>query len=164
MVHAAAHEATHQVQSRVTGNNYDYVGLYWLAEGMAEVVAAQMTERLGLAEIRQYRSLWISDLRNAKSRPQLSCLDRENGWLESSQKHGVPITYDVASLAALRLVDLKGWPSLLQYFNYLRNYRDLTKANPPEEAFLKAFGMSIADFERDFEAYAANQLQLKAGK
>jgi hypothetical protein len=56
------------------------------------------------------------------------------------------IAYNTAALAVLTLVEWRGYPSLFAYFRNLRN-------SSPEDAFYRAFGSRLNDFEKQFKPF-----------
>lgn len=145
-----AHELTHQLQMHIAAP-VSITQLYWLAEGMADAVAAHVVGSSGISTVEAYRKSWVESLRG-RPHPQLADLAEDSGWFAALDRYGSSPTYRVAGLAALLLVERSGQGSLLNFFRLL-------PTTDPSKAFLQTFSMRIEVFVEDYKAYLLNQLQ-----
>ncbi len=116
-------------------------GPLWLAEGSAVVVAEKAAEWRSLRRYEQSRARWIGIGRGHTTIGNLRPLEVGAGIYRT----GVP-TYELAALAVDFLIKDRGLRSLTAYYELVASMRW-------REAFQNAFGKSIDDFYREFEAY-----------
>jgi hypothetical protein len=147
-----AHEMTHQYQLAETGH---WGRLYWLMEGMADMVAAQAvnanTADAAAGEAGHYPELWLNLLRVAPELPRLSELDTRQQWLTAMAKNA-PVAYRKAGLAVLKLTEYKGSASFKIYMTLLKQ-----GANA-DQAFAAAFGLTADEFVDRFETWLVRNL------
>jgi hypothetical protein len=137
-----AHELTHVAQFDLAGG--EGRAEQWLAEGMAEHVAFQTLERLGVGSVAQHRRTALARVQQqpafAHRRLDLSTLGSPRDFTLRHQREGSVETYHLTFLLADYLIERHGFGAMLQYFARL-------KRQPSEAAFRAAFGYSIASFE-----------------
>lgn len=138
-----AHEVTHQYQRQLAGGRASEN--MWMLEGMAEAVGAQIVARQGYMTMNQYRANWEGGLRNAKNKPMLSELRTSRDWSVAMSLYGSAYTYKTAGLSNLLLAEQHGMGCILQYFARLGNGDTAT------DAFQKAFGVDMLDFEQEID-------------
>jgi hypothetical protein len=143
-----AHELTHVAQFALAGG--DGQAEQWLAEGMAEHVAFQVLERLGLDSLERRRDLARQRARNqaafTQARLDLATLGSPSGFTLRHQREGSVETYQLAFLMVDYLIEREGFPRVVEYF---RLRRDEARSY----AFAGAFGQSIDEFEREVLAH-----------
>jgi hypothetical protein len=143
-----AHELTHVAQFELAGG--DGQAEQWLAEGMAEHVAFQVLERLGLDSLEHRRDVARVRARNqaafAQARLDLETLGSPTGFTLRHQREGSVETYQLAFLMVDYLIEREGFPRVVEYFR-LRHDEDRP------DAFASAFGQSIDEFEREVLAH-----------
>jgi hypothetical protein len=137
-----AHELTHVAQFDLAGG--EGRAEQWLAEGMAEHVAFQTLERLGVGSVAQHRRTALTRVQQqpafAHRRLDLSTLGSPRDFTLRHQREGSVETYHLTFLLADYLIERHRLDAMLQYFTRL-------KRQPSEAAFRAAFGYSIASFE-----------------
>ena len=143
-----AHELTHVVQFNLAGG--DGRADQWLAEGVAERIAFDVLERLGLDSVGERRARALSGARKhpgfAAGRLDLAALGSPREFTLRHQRDGSLETYQLSFLMADYLVKRDGLTTVLEYF---RNCRVMDR----DRAFARAFGQSIPQFEREVLAY-----------
>ena len=137
-----AHELTHVAQFELAGG--EGRAEQWLAEGMAEHVAFQTLEHLGVSSLAQHRRTALMRVQQqpafAHRRLDLSTLGSPRDFTLRHQREGSVETYHLTFLLADYLTERHGFDAMLEYFARL-------KRQPSEAAFRAAFGYSIATFE-----------------
>jgi hypothetical protein len=139
-----AHEVTHVAQFALAGG--DGRADQWLAEGLAERVAFEALERLGLDSLPDRR-------RDARAgahrhpgfvagRLDLAALGSSREFTLRHQRDGSIETYQLAFLMADHLVERFGLDGVLGYF---RRCRTLDRAR----AFETTFGLTLGQFETE---------------
>lgn len=114
----------------------------WLNEGSAEFIAAKAVDWKELAPYQDRRAVWITNVKNAQDRMDpLSSMELGSGFILP----GLP-TYSLGALATEFLTRNSGPRTLAVYYEAAGRARW-------EQAFQAAFGMSPADFYREFEEY-----------
>jgi hypothetical protein len=137
-----SHEVIHQYQREVA--SFQPRGkITWVWEGMANVIGAQVLERRGVRTIRDSRTAWLNYARKNAAGPRLEVMTTSAEWFAAMDRFGIRITYVTADLAVDLLSRQKGYPALIAY---LRNAKTLDGPS----AFQKAFGVTLAEFARDF--------------
>src|SRR5437763_17065630 len=143
-----AHELTHVVQFNLAGG--DGRADQWLAEGLAERVAFEVLERLGLDSLAERRDRAISGARQhpgfANGRLDLAAPGSPRELPLRHQRDGSLETYQLSFLMADYLVKRDGLEVVLDYF---RNCRVMDR----DRAFARTFGQSIPQFETEVLAY-----------
>jgi len=137
------HELVHQFQSQESRDRHN--SIRWLSEGVADALAAHLLDTAGLKKA-DYKSYWQEIVKRAPRYPRLESLHSYNEWFASMDANGPQVTYDTSALAVLALVQWKGYGPLFAYFTALRQLS-------PEAAFLRAFGTTVADFEKQFTPF-----------
>lgn len=140
-----AHELTHVAQFDLAGD--EGRAEQWLAEGMAEHVAYQVLERLGVgATLAEHRAEAAIRARNqaafARARLDLQSLGTPRGFTLRHQKEGSIETYHLAFLMVDYLIERDGFPQLVSYFRRLSSEHRAS-------AFQTAFGQSLEEFEAE---------------
>jgi hypothetical protein len=139
-----AHELTHVAQFAAAGG--DGRADQWLAEGVAERVAFEVLERLGLDTLAERRARALAGARQhpgfVAGRLDLAALGSPREFTLRHQRDGSLETYQLSFLMADYLVERFGLDHVLGYF---RACRRLDR----ERAFVATFGQSVAEFETD---------------
>ncbi len=138
------HEIVHQFQGQASRGRTG--SIMWVAEGVAEALAAQILATAGVTGGTDYQNRCLSILKKATSRPRLENLHTLQDWFAAIEAHGSMVTYGTATVAVLALVQRHGYEPLFIYF------RALNQASP-EDAFYQAFGVKVSSFERDFHPF-----------
>ncbi len=143
-----AHELTHVAQFALAGG--DGRADQWLAEGVAERVAFEVLERLGLDTLTERRA---RALRGARRHPglaagtlDLAALGSPREFTRRHQRDGSLETYQISFLMADYLVEQVGLEGVLGYF---RACRRLDRA----QAFVATFGRPVQQFEVEVLRY-----------
>lgn len=146
-----AHELVHQLQIHVTMPVNPW-RLYWMAEGVADAVAAHIVETNGYAPAGTYRERWITGLRRAARRPDLQALGTQDGWFASLDHSGAGTTYALAALAAHYLAERYGHGAILTYF------RTLGATGDGPTAFQRTFTQPLDLFMEGFRRFLTEQI------
>jgi hypothetical protein len=144
-IRLVAHEVTHTLQYQLGGGTRG-TSEQWLREGFAEWVACRITARLGLASFASLRSDLVGQLGVARLGLPHAPFDKLATfpqWVDAQHRYEAPL-YAQAFLAAELLVELRGVPAMLRYFEFFRDVQDRRRA------FIDAFGLEAAAFERAF--------------
>ena len=143
-----AHELTHVAQFALAGG--DGRAVQWLAEGVAERVAFEVLERLGLDTLTERRA---RALKGARQHPgltagklDLAALGSPREFTLRHQRDGSLETYQLSFLIADYLVEHVGLDGVLDYF---RACRRLDR----EQAFVATFGRPVQQFEVEMLRY-----------
>jgi hypothetical protein len=140
-----AHEVTHTLQYQLGGGTRGS-SEQWLREGFAEWVACRITARLGLASLASLRDDLVGQLGAARMGLPPAPFDKLATfpqWVEAQQRYEAPL-YTQAFIAAELLVEMRGVAAMLRYFEYFKTAQDR------QRAFVDAFGLEPAAFERTF--------------
>ena len=139
-----AHELTHVAQFELAGG--EGRADQWLAEGMAEHVAFQALERMGVGSMERQRAVALRRARGqaavAQSRLDLATLGSPRQFTLRHQREGSTATYHLTFLLADYLIQRHGFEKVVQYFGRLR-----TRSSAG--AFAATFGQTLQDFERE---------------
>jgi hypothetical protein len=123
----------------------------WLAEGMAEWVAFNVLERLGLDTVTNRRALATAGIRNhaalVAARLDLETLGNPRGFTVRHLREGSLPTYQLAFLMADYLITRDGFPRVVAYFRSFERKQD-RHAN-----FRDTFGQSLENFELEVLAH-----------
>lgn len=141
----AGHELTHQYQNQITAPVNAW-SLYWFPEGMADLIAWKIAEIGRVATVEDQRRSWLTGLRQAQVRPDLTLLDTEPKWFDALDVYGSANAYRVAVFAVEHLAETRGMAALTTYLMTLRDTRDRA------QAFQRAFGMIPEQFSAEFKA------------
>jgi len=143
-----AHELTHVAQFALAGG--DGRADQWLAEGVAERVAFEVLERLGLDTLAERRARALTGARQhpgfAAGRLDLAALGSPREFTLRHQRDGSLETYQLSFLMADYLVERHGLDGVLGYF---RRCQRLDR----DRAFTAAFGRTITEFEGEVLRY-----------
>jgi hypothetical protein len=143
-----AHELAHVAQFELAGG--EGRADQWLAEGMAEHVAFQVLERMGVGSLERHRRLALRRARGqaavAQSRLDLATLGSPRQFTLRHQREGSTATYHLTFLLADYLVQRDGFDKVVQYFGRLRRRSSAA-------AFAATFGQTLQDFEREVLPY-----------
>jgi hypothetical protein len=166
-----AHELAHVVEKSIIGSRDLVPGLWlqdrltdwlekkvsdartttpglWMEEGFAEWIACKVLDRLGIETfdaLRQRALTLMTDAREYQSFPVLGQLVLARDWDVWSRSLGLPATYGQSLLAIDSLVEEKGLPALVEYFQIFG------KSNDREQSFTSAFGEPTVVFEAKFD-------------
>lgn len=147
-VRLLAHELTHVAQFRLAGG--EGRADQWLAEGVAEHVAFQTLERMGVGSLERQRKVALRRARGqaavAQSRLDLATLGSPRQFTLRHQREGSTATYHLTFLLADYLVQRNGFDKIVQYFARLR-----TRSSAA--AFAMTFGQTLAGFEGEVLPY-----------
>ena len=139
-----AHELMHVVQFDLAGG--DGRADQWLAEGLAERVAFDVLERLGLDTVAERRERALVGARKhpgfVSGHLDLAALGSPREFTLRHQRDGSLETYQLSFLMADYLIQRDGMPTVLDYF---RNCRLMDR----ERAFARTFGQPIQQFEEE---------------
>jgi len=143
-----AHELTHVAQFELAGG--EGRADQWLAEGVAEHVAFQALERMGVGSLERQRKVALRRARGQaavmQSRLDLATLGSPRQFTLRHQREGSTATYHLTFLLADYLVEHHGFPKVMQYFGRLR-----TRSSAA--AFAITFGQPLEAFEREVLPY-----------
>jgi hypothetical protein len=139
-----AHEVTHVAQFALAGG--DGRADQWLAEGLAERMAFEVLERLGLDDLAdRRRGARVGARRHpgfAAGRLDLVALGSPREFTLRHQRDGSVETYQLAFLMADHLLERFGLDAVLDYF---RRCRTLDR----HRAFEASFGLTLGQFETE---------------
>jgi hypothetical protein len=117
----------------------------WLAEGMAEWVAFNVLERLGLDTVTKRRAIATAGIRNhaalVAARLDLETLGNPRGFTVRHLREGSLPTYQLAFLMADYLIARDGFPRVVAYF------RSFERRQDRHTNFRDTFGQSLELFE-----------------
>jgi hypothetical protein len=123
----------------------------WLAEGVAEWVAFNVLERLGLDTVGTRRSMAITGIRNhaalVAARLDLETLGNPRGFTVRHLRDGSLPTYQLAFLMGDYLIARDGFSRVVAYFRSFERKQD-RYAN-----FRDTFGQSLDQFEQEVLAH-----------
>ena len=143
-----AHELTHVVQFNLAGG--DGRADQWLAEGLAERIAFDVLETMGMDSVADRRDRALAGARKhpgfATGRLDLAALGSPREFTLRHQRDGSLETYQLSFLMADYLVKRDGMATVLDYF---RNCRVMDR----DHAFAKTFGQPIQQFEKEVLTY-----------
>ncbi len=138
-----AHELAHVSQIELAQG--EGRAAQWLAEGMAEWVAFNVLERLGVDTVDRRRALAQQGIRNyaavTAARLDLESLGSPRGFTVRHLRDGSLPTYQLAFLMADYLIQRDGFPRVVAYFRSFATSQD-RHAN-----FAAAFGQTLEQFE-----------------
>ena len=119
-------------------------GILWLCEGVPEYAAARYDAHIGAADL---DAILLGQIRLALNTPKpLSSFEKR--YSDRDDPFGNLVSEAaLSSVAAHWLADFAGEKALLEYF------RLLPSAQTFYEAFEEAFGLTIEEFYKQFEAY-----------
>jgi hypothetical protein len=143
-----AHELTHVAQFALAGG--DGRADQWLAEGVAERVAFEVLERLGLDTLTERRARALKSARQhpglAAGQLDLAALGSPREFTLRHQRDGSLETYQLSFLLADYLVERFGLDGVLDYFHACRTL-------DRKQAFEATFGQPVAAFEVEVLAH-----------
>ncbi len=144
-VQLVAHELVHSLQYRFGGGTRG-ASEQWVREGFAEWVSFRVTEHLGLASFESQREDLLAPLSQAPfglSPAPLERLVTFPQWVDAQRAYDAPL-YAQAFLAVELLIELRGVPALVSYFERFSTPTDY------QSAFTEAFGVDRNAFGRMF--------------
>jgi hypothetical protein len=149
-----AHELTHTLQYEFGGGTRG-TSDQWLREGFAEWVEVEVMVRLGFTTRLEARRVMLNRLRDAGIRrlPVLSQMVTFPDWVTLVERFGQEAVYGHAMLAAEFLLERRGLPAAVSYFELFRASDDRV-AN-----FRRAFGQDLREFEAEFNVRLATLLR-----
>ena len=119
----------------------------WLAEGMAEWVAFNVLDRLGLDTVRNRRQMAVAGIRNhaalVAARLDLETLGNPRGFTVRHLREGSLPTYQLAFLMADYLIERDGFTRVVSYFRSFERKQD-RHAN-----FRDTFGQTLEQLEQE---------------
>ena len=143
-----AHELTHVAQFALAGG--DGRADQWLAEGVAERVAFEVLERLGLDTLADRRARALAGARQhpgfVTGRLDLAALGSPREFTLRHQRDGSLETYQLSFLMADYLVERYGLDGVMGYF---RRCHRLDR----DRAFSATFGQTTSEFETEVLRY-----------
>lgn len=149
-----AHELTHTVQNAAAGGRRMSADL-WLLEGFAEWVAFKVLDTLNIESSANGRERTINAVaiaRQYQTFPGLSQLVMAPQWQSWARNLGREATYNQAYLAVDFLIEQKGFPAMVEYFQLYG------RSNNREENFTIAFGEPVSVFEEKFSKHLQSLL------
>lgn len=144
-----AHELTHTIQYGLA-NGRRSTSDQWFREGFADWVSYRVLEALGLDTYARRRQTRIDQAWGARQRqtfPSLTEMVSFRDWTTLRITLGGEATYAQAFLAVDLLIERRGLPAVIKYFELFGRSNDRL-AN-----FEAAFGEGIAEYEREFSGY-----------
>ena len=139
-----AHELTHVAQFALAGG--DGRADQWLAEGVAERVAFEVLERLGLDTLANRRTAALAGARQhpgvMAGRLDLAALGSPREFTLRHQRDGSLETYQLTFLMADYLVERFGLDGVMSYFQRCRRL-------DRDRAFAATFGQTTSEFEAE---------------
>jgi hypothetical protein len=159
-VRMLAHELTHTAQYRLGGSRRG-ASDQWLREGFADWASARVMERLGASSIDEDRRRSLQTIRRARYLRPFPPLDQMvtfQQWVALAGRRPRLPLYELAFLAT----DLLLRRSSVQAFEtYFRLFADST--DRPGN-FRTAFGLELAEFEREFDTDLERLARQAGGK
>jgi len=144
-VQLVAHELVHSLQYRFGGGTRG-ASEQWLREGFADWVSCRVTAHLGLASIDSLREGVLAPLAGARFGLLPAPLDKLvtfPQWVDAQRRYEAPL-YAQAFLAVELLIEMRGVPAVIDYFERFKTTKD------NEGAFTDAFGLERAAFDKLF--------------
>lgn len=144
-----AHELTHCVELTLA----DRPALsrpQWLIEGYAEWMAFNVTDALGIDDLKDTRARTIAKLRELRRKgalPELVQIVSFSEWVEARRKYGFDGTYSLAFLATDFLIKRHSPSAAADYF------RRFAQSNDDAANFSAAFGENVSEFERALQRH-----------
>lgn len=141
-----AHEFTHTVQYALANGrrgNSDQ----WLREGLADWVSYKVVENLELNTYARRRKIRLEQVWRAKQHqtfPSLAQLVTFRDWVTWRNTLGSEATYAQAFLAVEYLIERKGLPALVRYFELF------SRSNDRLINFMTAFDERLTVFDEEF--------------
>jgi hypothetical protein len=140
-----AHELVHSLQYRFGGGTRGN-SEQWLREGFAEWVSYRVTAELGLASFDAQREELLRPLTRAPFGLLPAPFDNLvtfPQWVDAQRRSQAPL-YAQAFIAAELIIEMRGVPAVIAYFERFKTTRD------HQRAFTEAFEMERAEFDRAF--------------
>jgi hypothetical protein len=150
-----SHETVHASQLELSGNR-SLTRYQWLAEGFAEWIAFQVTQELGVSDLRASRENMIIKVRAVNRQDglvPLAQMDSIDQWISVRKDRGFDATYPFAFLVLDFLVERHSYAQVLDYFRRHRDSRD-SAAN-----FSAAFGEGLPAFQAALDRHLAKLLE-----
>jgi hypothetical protein len=144
-IHVLAHELTHIAQYELAGGKL--AGELWLLEGLADWVAYQVLEALGLDTFNRRKEVKITQIKYEPLPPSLADMASAQDWQALNARYGSAVPYAQAFLATDLLIQQRGLSAVIAYF------QRLPQASDAFENFQAAFGTDPWTFQREFNIY-----------
>jgi hypothetical protein len=144
-IHVLAHELTHVAQYELAGGKL--AGELWLLEGMADWVAYQVLEALGLDTFDRRKEVKLTQIKQESWPPSLADMTSTQDWQALNTRYGSALPYAQAFLATDLLIQKRGLSAVITYFQRLPQASDVS------ENFQAAFGTDPLTFQREFDTY-----------
>jgi len=144
-----AHELTHTIQYGLA-NGRRSTSDQWFREGFADWVSYRVLEALGLDTYARRRQTRIDQAGRARQRqtfPSLTEMVSFRDWTTLRITLGGEATYAQAFLAVDFLIERRGLPAVIKYFELF------SRSNDRLANFEAAFGEGIAEYEQEFSGY-----------
>lgn len=142
LIATITHEVVHQFQDQLTNGRMS--GSEWLTEGMAGIIAVQLTEDWGGKSLASYKKYCLKEIGSAAALPGLEELSTSKQWRASLDKYGASVTYRIAEVAVLELQSSTSWDAFVSY------YQLVNQAADKGLVFERNFGVTLDNFEHQF--------------
>jgi hypothetical protein len=139
-----AHELAHVWQAELA-QQYNFYEIKWLAEGMADVFAANVLEQ-ELA----YQAIWLDIAKEYLNKIWLKSLHTPKGFQAEVEKYNMQLVYRIADLATLSLKRNYGMEAIIHYFS------TIGVTHHADKSFKNVFGISPNKFEEQFSMGGLN--------
>jgi len=144
-VQLIAHELVHSLQYQF-GNGTRGASEQWLREGFADWISFRATSQLGLAPFDAQREHLLTPLIDAPfglAPTPLNTLVTFPQWVDAQRRSESPL-YVQAFIAAELLIEMRGVPTVISYFEQFKTTNDFAAA------FVSAFGLERREFDSMF--------------
>ena len=148
-VYNMSHEVVHKFQSEECSGNCQKI--MWIYEGFATAIGSRIVEILGMRSLDQTKKAWLKDLQKISTRPSLRELKSKEDWYKALDKLGSDPTYGMVGLAALNLVERKGYNPLSVYFKKLNDWTG-------EDSFKVALELDMNRYENEFGTWIEKEM------
>jgi hypothetical protein len=142
---------TASILARMYGNENssqdDLEGETWLFYGASDLAAAIISEKSGNKTLKKWKETWLEKIRSVPAFPDFNQLQTAEECRKAAQKIGRLNLSAYTALAALYLSEKNGMGSLAEWYRRDKEFKN------PNKAFEKVFGLSLAEFEREFPTY-----------
>ncbi len=127
----------------------------WLREGMADAIAAMVTEDAEAAAGGSFRKRWLKNLQGCKIKSELTLTEllSQEGWDRAVDQYGITQVKAYAAVAVSELMAKQGVHRLGEWLATTKSIKD------PESAFGKVFGETVAEYSEEFKGNLAEQLK-----
>ncbi len=130
------------------------VKFMWLREGMADVIAAMVTEDAEAAVGGSFRKLWLKNLQGSKIKSELTLTEllSPEGWDQAVAQYGITAVRAYTACAVSELMARQGIHRLGEWLATTKDTQD------PKSAFEKVFGETVDEYSEEFKENLAKQL------